>query len=448
MKKSGVSKPDRHGVVRRGFRKSVWSRDTTGLTPMEGYLKKQSRRGVWQRRFFRTNNAYLNYYKSEKTDKVLASIDLREVGDAPELRGRFGEFVLIIDEESGDSKTDYGDGREFCLKAENVTAAQVWIKAIETRRQHYFDKDDMYDSPGTKLLSSKKMDTWASRNGWLQKKSPSRIKGWQDRYFKLVRSSLYYFKSAAVAEHDASDYLGEIVITDDSTFVIKGKEARILNIGTRFRTYELRGTSSSEVSAWLQALEAVRQALVDAAQNEMKRLFSGESPRPGADIQLLSSPSSSPKGPPPVPAWIVKWDEQSDEEHLRKVTRALNDRFKGIAEGDLVGVATAATVIIEELDDMAKECLPSYKGEGSEMRTEAGRDARIDIFEFHLRFYHIRLVQEISLFFRTDVFAHLSMQDLVRLMDLIVAYNDKLDEVLSSPCGRLARADTSVCAYG
>ena len=82
---------------------------------------------------------------------------------------------------------------------------------------------------------------------------------------------------------------------------------------------------------------------------------------------------------------------------------------------------------------------PLQSGEGSELRTEAGREARIDIFEFHLRFYHIRLVQEISLFFRTDVFGHLSMQDLVRLMDLIVAYNDKLDEVLSSPCGTKLR---------
>ena len=43
---------DKRGVVRRGFRKSVWSRDVTGLTPQEGYLKKLSRLGRGRNDFF------------------------------------------------------------------------------------------------------------------------------------------------------------------------------------------------------------------------------------------------------------------------------------------------------------------------------------------------------------------------------------------------------------
>ena len=231
----------------------------------------------------------MNYYKSEKTDKVLASIDLRELSEEPELRGRFGEFALRIGDCDGDEE------REFCLKLKNASAAQTWVKAIESRRQHYFEKDDMYDSPSTKAIVLKGTSAWVSRDGWLQKKSPSRIKGWQDRYFKLVKGSLYYFKNAAAAQGDASDYLGEIVITEDSSFVVKGTEGRMLNIGTRFRTYELRGTSASEVSTWLEALETVRQVLADAAQNEMKRLFSGdsiESPRSSEE----KSPRLFPRG--------------------------------------------------------------------------------------------------------------------------------------------------------
>ena len=114
-------------------------------------------------------------------------------------------------------------------------------------------------------------------------------------------------------------------------------------------------------------------------------------------------------------------------------------RFKS-CEGDLVKTVNAATTLIEEIEEMARECLPvngegeeegdgKGKGEGGERKaesnasigrgerevrgpllTEAGREARVDVFEFCLRFYHMRFVQEISMFLLDANFQNSSAQ--------------------------------------
>jgi hypothetical protein len=44
-----------------------------------GYLHKLGRNGHWQKRFFETNGKSLTYYKSQKRNKVLATLDLCKV---------------------------------------------------------------------------------------------------------------------------------------------------------------------------------------------------------------------------------------------------------------------------------------------------------------------------------------------------------------------------------
>ena len=45
-----------------------------------GYLLKKSKDGVWQKRYFETNGTFLTYYKSKKMTKLLAALNMPNVG--------------------------------------------------------------------------------------------------------------------------------------------------------------------------------------------------------------------------------------------------------------------------------------------------------------------------------------------------------------------------------
>jgi hypothetical protein len=47
---------------------------------LRGYLKKKSTKGKWQKRFFQVQKTKLNYKSTEKSSKILGSIDLKTVG--------------------------------------------------------------------------------------------------------------------------------------------------------------------------------------------------------------------------------------------------------------------------------------------------------------------------------------------------------------------------------
>ena len=66
-------------IVKRNQRKSV--HDFSGTYKiLEGYCKKQSTKGKWQKRWFVAQDHYLLYKSTAKSKKVLGSIDLLEVG--------------------------------------------------------------------------------------------------------------------------------------------------------------------------------------------------------------------------------------------------------------------------------------------------------------------------------------------------------------------------------
>ncbi|CAE7798874.1 unnamed protein product, partial [Symbiodinium microadriaticum] len=45
-----------------------------------GYLLKKSKDGAWQKRYFETNGTFLTYYKSKKMTKLLAALNMPNVG--------------------------------------------------------------------------------------------------------------------------------------------------------------------------------------------------------------------------------------------------------------------------------------------------------------------------------------------------------------------------------
>lgn len=91
---------------------------------MSGYLWKLSTRGYWQQRYFETNGSYLTYYKSEDMDKLMAAINMPQVGEI--------KILNEIDDSQG-----YGiifvielKDRQFQLRVESKFEADRWVKHL------------------------------------------------------------------------------------------------------------------------------------------------------------------------------------------------------------------------------------------------------------------------------------------------------------------------------
>ena len=125
-------------------RRSVFAKDSTRLSDIKGYLLKKSSKGVYQRRFFYVNNAYLIYKTKESSKKLDAVIDLRNCISA-KLVDRHGEMTLElmgVDEEDG-GEGDAGSFYYF-LKAKDNKVATKWVNNVKLRMQYY----DKLDSAG------------------------------------------------------------------------------------------------------------------------------------------------------------------------------------------------------------------------------------------------------------------------------------------------------------
>jgi hypothetical protein len=70
-----------------------------GATHISGYLHKKTRDGRWQKRWFETNANFLTYYKSKKMTKLLAALNLPQVGEIAVVGAQVD--VEGIEEESG-----------------------------------------------------------------------------------------------------------------------------------------------------------------------------------------------------------------------------------------------------------------------------------------------------------------------------------------------------------
>src|SRR5690242_14520223 len=55
------------------------SPERSGLVRCDGWLKKLSKRGIWQKRYFVLNNSFLVYYASPAKSVPLGALDLAKV---------------------------------------------------------------------------------------------------------------------------------------------------------------------------------------------------------------------------------------------------------------------------------------------------------------------------------------------------------------------------------
>ena len=355
--------------------------------------------------------------------------------------GRFGEFHVHL-----------ADSRVVRLKAESLALASEWVKNISLRSsvaaRRDADKDNMSLEQAFEFFNLSKLH----KEGFLSKKSLSRFTKWNSLYFSTTQGgALRYYSSEKAYSADPNDFLAEIVIEpdtiiDDGVFEAQehnadGTSNRLLFVRTRFRTFELQAPNASERDEWISTLNEMKAHV--SRMNEVSisnDVFetANDADDAGGGYGGLLSPRQAKVQHDPPPEFIRKWDDDDDVQRLEHCQASLDALFETVESGvDLDGVCNACTSLIEVLDDMARECLPTVSGfvENESKITETGRIPRIDVFEFYLKFYHIRIVQELGLFLMDETYDALGTRDLLRLIDLITAYDDKLSEILRGETG-------------
>eukprot|EP00635_Sarcinochrysidales_sp_CCMP3193_P015135 CAMPEP_0118914168 /NCGR_PEP_ID=MMETSP1166-20130328/14628_1 /TAXON_ID=1104430 /ORGANISM="Chrysoreinhardia sp, Strain CCMP3193" /LENGTH=136 /DNA_ID=CAMNT_0006853735 /DNA_START=68 /DNA_END=478 /DNA_ORIENTATION=- len=97
----------------------------------QGYLYKKTRDGRWQKRWFETTGCFLTYYKSKKMTKLLAALNLPQVGD-----------IKVVDDACF---SIHLNDRDYLLKAADAAAAQRWVDVLNQLKTSKDDKSTATD---------------------------------------------------------------------------------------------------------------------------------------------------------------------------------------------------------------------------------------------------------------------------------------------------------------
>mmetsp|Transcript_10379 Transcript_10379/g.39271 ORF Transcript_10379/g.39271 Transcript_10379/m.39271 type:complete len:159 (-) Transcript_10379:132-608(-) len=111
---------------------TVRSESTEAYVPMtedvvhiQGYLHKRTKDMRWQKRWFETNGCFLTYYKSRKMTKLLAALNLPQVGE-----------ITLLPENADDPDNDGTlftielKSRIYTLKAPSRKNAEKWVEIL------------------------------------------------------------------------------------------------------------------------------------------------------------------------------------------------------------------------------------------------------------------------------------------------------------------------------
>ncbi|KAH9260775.1 hypothetical protein BASA81_001242 [Batrachochytrium salamandrivorans] len=370
----------------------------SGHVHLTSTLKKKNRLGFWQSRYFELQGDQLTYYKNKSSKTPLHPAQKVEYC---QLDDRFGSFSLQTDQ------------KEFALLAPSLQEAQQWVLAAE-QAENDADKAEILREFQASKLGGKQTAAavvLAGMEGYLQMRSASRVKGWKDGFFRLEPCMMVYYKDNV---RQVEDYESQIVFTSSSTLEKKPEKPMQFKLKTSVNSYTFKAPSVDACNDWMVALQTRINLSQSGDDAEEERL-----------AELIEAP----------PKWMVDWDNRSNEDNVIQVQNKLIALFNRGGEASLQHTLNAVTALIEELEDKARECLP-LNGQ-TNAKTESGRsESRADIFQIILRFYHIRIVDELSHYVSLDQeYEQFSLRELLSCMDLISAYNNKLSEIFKGEVG-------------
>jgi len=96
--------------------------EPTHHTTLKGYCKKRSTKGKWQKRFFQAHTTTLTYKSTEKSSKILGSIDLKTVG------------AIISDGSATGFSLQLADRVYKLQVVKGSPPAEEWIKGLNARQ--------------------------------------------------------------------------------------------------------------------------------------------------------------------------------------------------------------------------------------------------------------------------------------------------------------------------
>ncbi|TFJ81173.1 hypothetical protein NSK_007515 [Nannochloropsis salina CCMP1776] len=130
---------------------------------VSGYLHKKTRDGRWQKRWFETNGCFLTYYKSKKMTKLLAALDLVQVGTI-----KLTEVPEPGDEEDlGSLFSIELNERVYTLKAGNDVEAAKWVEVLNQLKVG--GSDVMPTCAGNTVTSSMEIEAGGGETEWKKK---------------------------------------------------------------------------------------------------------------------------------------------------------------------------------------------------------------------------------------------------------------------------------------
>lgn len=256
------------------------------------------------------------------------------------------------------------------------------------------------------------------KDGLLLKKSPSRFKAWQSRYCRVIEGSLYYYKNERLGW---GDFQGQIILGKNTQIIAApGDESEVFHVVTPLRVYVFKAESEQMMLDWVSDLEKHLKDVEKHRQETLKQTTAmadrAAGFSPGGDPLDDDEESKEEK----VPDWIVEWDSLDEVGRVQKVEANLDNKFERNAS--LESTLTAATRMIEELDELSLVCLGHLK--------------RIDILQAYMRAYQMRFEHEVGVYLVGDRYESLTIHDMLRIMDLISAYSEFQTRLFKDKLGR------------
>ncbi|CAM9411403.1 unnamed protein product, partial [Phaeothamnion confervicola] len=117
---------------------------------VSGYLLKKAKTGKWQRRWFETQAHFLTYYKTKKMEKLLAALNLPQVGD-----------IRLVDPDPNDPENDGClftielNERVYTMKAPSREEAARWVEVLRVLQSLETDEArNAMESPSASMVRS------------------------------------------------------------------------------------------------------------------------------------------------------------------------------------------------------------------------------------------------------------------------------------------------------
>ena len=224
---------------------------TNDVAPMQGFLKKKSKYGLWNDRYFLIRDGIL--FHNDTKGSVKETLNIRSISSVTNK-----DNVIEIILENGDTTI---------LKAADDSIAADWKKSLLA---HY----DLL------VISNKteKNNYPIEKEGWLLKRSHRKYNlSMQQRYVKIKDFYMKYYKNDTDNE---DDYQGSIIIEQISWVRAfdTASDCKMFELQEEDRIYVFQANTPTEMKSWIGSIERARSILKETIEKNNREKILAETP--------------------------------------------------------------------------------------------------------------------------------------------------------------------------